>query len=180
MQIAQEVGLKRIARHIIFSFWQIVFDLLPFSPLRVTWLKLGGAKIGKHCFIDKIDFINLDRTGLFGLTIGSRCFVGRGTQLDLAGKISIADWVTISPRTIILSHLNVGFKNHPLSKKYPPTVGHTKILSGCFLGVKSIILGNIKIGTDTLVSAGSVVTKNLPSQIMAAGVPAKIKKQLTL
>jgi len=94
MQIIQEVGLKRIFKYAVFSFWQAIFDLLPFSPLRVFWLKVGGAKIGANNFIDKIDFFNLDRTGLSGLTIGSHCFIGRDCLLDLAGKITLNDWVT--------------------------------------------------------------------------------------
>lgn len=180
MQIAQEVGFNRIFRYVIFTAWQFIFDLLPFSPLRILWLKFGGAKIGRNTVIDKIDFINLDRTGLTGLNIGSRCFLGRGTMLDLAGKISLEDWVTVSPRVIILSHLNVGFSSHPLLKSYPPQVKHTSIETGCFIGANATLLGGITIGKKSLIGAGSVVTKNIAPYSLAVGLPAKVKKTLQL
>lgn len=180
MQIIQEVRLKRVLRYAIFSFWQFIFDLLPFSPLRILWLKFGGAKIGPNTVIDKIDFINLDRTGLSGLTIGDRCFLGRRTILDLAGHIILEDWVTVSPRTTILSHINVGFKNHPLLKAYPPQTGHTQLKTGCFIGANATLLGGITVGEKSLIGAGSVVTKNIAPYSLAVGLPAKVKKTLQL
>lgn len=178
MQIVREVGFNRVFRYAIFSFWQFIFDLLPFSPLRILWLKFGGAKIGPNTVIDKIDFINLDRTGLPGLTIGSRCFIGRETMLDLAGKITLADWVTISPRAIILSHLNVGFKHHPLLKLYPPGVSQTRLKTGCFIGTNAVILHGVSIGEKALVGAGSVVTQSVSRQTLVVGSPATVKKRL--
>lgn len=137
MQIAKEVGLKRLLKYILFTVWQSVFDLLPFSPLRIAWLRLSGAHIGRNCIIDKADFINLDRTGPRGLRIGSHCFIGRSTLLDLAGRITLSDYVTVSPKATILSHINVGFKGHPLLEKYPSKTNHTRIKRGCFIGVNA-------------------------------------------
>ena len=179
MSIIQEVGLKRVIRYALFTGWQTIFNLLPFSPLRIWWMRLWGANIGADSVIDKIDFINLDRTGLIGLNIGSRCFLGRGTMLDLAGSITLEDLVTVSPRTIILSHLNVGFSSHPLLKSYPPQVKHTSIETGCFIGANSTLLGGIIIGENSLIGAGSVVTRNIPAQSLAVGCPALVKKTLT-
>ena len=178
MQIAREIGLKRVLKYFIFSLWQGIFNLLPFSPLRIWWLTLWGAKIGTDTVIDSLDFINLDRTGLSGLTIGDRCFIGRGTLLDLAGTITLENWVTISPRVTILSHTTVGFKHHPLFKLYPTHANHTKIYSSSFIGAHSCILGGITIGPQALIAAGSVVTTSIPQKSLAAGNPAVIKKRL--
>lgn len=178
MQIIQEVGLKRVVKYFIFSLWQIVFDLLPFSPLRIFWLKLGGAKIGSNNFIDRIDFFNLDRSGLSGLIIGNHCFIGRSCLFDLAGQITLGNWTTISPRVIILSHVNVGLKGHFLLKYYPAQTDHTHIEHDCFLGVGTIILPGIKIGPQSLVAAGSTVTQNVPGHTLVAGSPAQVKKHL--
>lgn len=176
-KILQEIGIKRIFRYFIFSLWQWIFELLPFSPLRVFWLRLGGARIGKSCVIDKIDFVNLDRLGLGGLVIGDECFLGRGVLLDLAGEIKLDRKVTLSPRVIVLSHFSVGFSDHPLLKKYPKFVSKTYLEEGCFVGVGSIILPGLKIGSKSLVAAGSVVRKNVVAESLVAGVPAKLKKR---
>jgi acetyltransferase-like isoleucine patch superfamily enzyme len=47
----------------------------------------------------------------------------------------------------------------------------------CFIGINSIILPGIKIGDEVVIAAGSVVTKDIPSNCIAAGVPAKVIKQ---
>ena len=77
------------------------------------------------------------------------------------------------------------------------TVGHDSIISsfveispgvqisgGCEIGKYSVIgsnatiLPNINVGTNVIIAAGAVVTKNIPSNCMVAGVPAEIKKEL--
>ena len=173
MQVAREVGLRRVIKYISFVIWQRIFNLLPFSPLKVSWLRFGGARIGNNTIIDNIDFINLDRTGLNGLRVGSNCFIGRDSQLDMAGKITLENFTTISPRAIILSHVTVGLTGHPLLKPYPPKVGHTKLKRGSFVGAGSVILAGTVVDTNSLVGAGSVVTKDVPPSYVVAGNPAR-------
>lgn len=174
----KEIGITRVIKYLFFGIWEWIFNLLPFSPLRVFWLKVGGAKIGRNCVIEAINFMNLDRLGLNGLNMGKDCYLGTGTLLDLAGKITLGNQVTVAARTIILSHISVGFSDHPLLKYYPKQVLSTQIESGCVLGVASIILPGLTLGQNSLVAAASVVTKNVPAQVMIAGSPAQIKKKL--
>ncbi len=174
----KEVGVDRIAKYFIYELWYGIFVLLPFSPLRVFWLKLGGAEIGKSCFIDRIFLMNLDRTGLQGLKIGNDCYLGPLVLLDLAGKISFSDQVTVTARSSILSHHSVGYKNHPLIKFYPKKVMHTRLESGVVLGVASLILPGVTVGRESLIAAGAVVRTDIPEHVMAAGMPAIVKKQL--
>lgn len=51
--------------------------------------------------------------------------------------------------------------------------------NGCWLGAKSIILGGVSIGDGCIVAAGAVVTCSVPSNSLVAGVPARIKRQLS-
>lgn len=48
--------------------------------------------------------------------------------------------------------------------------------SGCFIASGAIIIGPVKIGDSVIIGAGSVVTKDIPSNVMVAGNPAKILK----
>lgn len=57
--------------------------------------------------------------------------------------------------------------------------GNCKIGKFTFVGTNSTILPNIEIGTNVIVAAGSVVTKNIPDNCMVAGIPAVVKKELT-
>jgi len=174
----KEVGIKRLVKYFFTELWYGIFLLLPYSPLRIWWLKLGGAKIGKNCFVDRVCLMNLDRTGLAGLTLGNNCYLGPLVLLDLAGKISLGDQVTISAKATILSHHSVGWSNHPLLRFYPKKVELTRLKNGVVIGVGAIILPGVAIGRNSLVAAGAVVNTNLPVQIMAAGVPAVVKKKL--
>ncbi len=178
MKIIKQIGFSRVIKYLIYGLWDFIFKLLPYSPLRVWWLRLAGARIGKNSVIEAIDFFNLDRTGLGGLKIGQDCYLGSGVLLDLAGKIIISNQVTISARTIILSHHSVGFSDHPLIKYYPKKVFTTKLQSGCVIGVNSVILPGIIIGKQSLVAAGAIVNQSVPSNKMVAGVPAKVKKSI--
>lgn len=178
MSLIKKVGLKRSFKFILFTFWQLAFDLLPVHPFRIFWLKLFGAKVGSGTFIDKIDFVNLDRVGLRGLIIGNDCFIGRGVLFDLAGKVVIHNFVTLSPRVSVLSHTKVGIDGHRLLKKYPPQVKTTAFDDHSFVGLGSIILAGVNIGKDSLVAAGSVVNKSVLPHSLVAGNPAKAKKKL--
>jgi len=174
----KEVNFNRIVKYLIFGLWELVFKILPYSPLRIAWLKLGGVKIGKNCVVEAIDFFNLDRTGLNGLKIGNDCYLGAAAMLDLAGQITLEDQVSISAKSVILSHHSVGFKDHPLIKHYPKKIHHTRIKQATVIGIASIILPGITVGEKSLVAAGAVVRTNVPSQTMVAGVPAEVKKDL--
>jgi acetyltransferase-like isoleucine patch superfamily enzyme len=53
---------------------------------------------------------------------------------------------------------------------------HTRIGRHCFIGARSIILPGVTIGDESVVAAGSVVTKDVPPQSLVAGNPAKVIK----
>ena len=178
-QIIKEVGIKRVWKYFIVGLWELVFKFLPYSPLRVAWMKIGGARIGKNTYIDEITLMNLDRTGLKGLEIGNKVYVGPSALLDLAGTITLEDHVTVSAKAVILSHHSVGFSDHPLLDKYPKKTYHTLIKMGAVIGVGSIILPGIVLEDKCMVAAGSVVNKSVETMTLVAGVPAVIKKDLT-
>lgn len=177
-QIVKEVGIKRIWRYFFWGLWDFIFKHLPYSPLRIVWMKFGGARIGKNSFIDQMTLMNLDRTGLKGLEIGNKVYIGPTSILDLAGTITLEDHVTISARAVILSHHSIGFYDHPLLEKYPKKTYHTRIKMGSVIGIGSIILPGIILNEKCMVAAGSVVTKSVPSMKLVAGVPGVIKKDL--
>lgn len=174
----KEIGKKRMIKYLIFGLWDLVFRAFPYSPLRMLWLKIGGAKVHWSAIIDRVSFMNLDRTGLSGLALGKKSFVGCNVILDLAGHVTIEDVATVSPAVVILSHVSVGFSNHPLVSFYPKKVESTIVKTGAFVGAHATILSGVTIGKNSLVAAGAVVTKDVPDGMMVAGVPAVVKKRI--
>jgi len=59
------------------------------------------------------------------------------------------------------------------------TTGYVKIGERTFLGACSCVINSICIGENTIIAAGSSVISDIQSNVMAAGTPAKVKKQLT-
>jgi len=62
-------------------------------------------------------------------------------------------------------------------KKYIGKFVDTYIGDFCVIGIGAIIMAGVKIGNEVVVGAGSVVTKDIPSNVIVAGNPAKIIKE---
>jgi len=178
MNLLSEVGLKRLLKYFIFGLWDVVFRILPWSPLRALWMNLFGAKVAWSAVVERVNFMNLDRRGLAGLSIGEKSFVGVAAILDLAGELVIAEQATVSPAAAILTHFSVGFSDHPLVKVYPKKVLKTVIGKGAFIGVHATVLAGVNVGENSMVAAGAVVVDNVAENTMVAGVPAKAKKMI--
>ena len=111
-----------------------------------------------------------------GIRIGARTFVNYGlVALDVA-SITIGDDVQIGPNVQLLTPTHP-VDPHPRRAKWeaaePITIGDNAWLGG---GV--IVLPGVTIGENTVVGAGSIVTKDLPSNVVAAGNPARIVRSL--
>lgn len=133
-----------------------------------------GAQIGKNCVIHNLSVSNLYRMGLRGLTIGDECFIGEEVFLDLADRIHLGDQVTFAARAVILTHLNVGYHDHPLQERFPASHAGVEIGSGAFIGAGATVLPGVRIGRRALVGAGAVVTADVPDGAVAVGIPARI------
>ena len=109
-------------------------------------------------------------------TIGARTFVNWGaTFLDVA-TITIGDDVQIGPNVQLLTAthpLEPGPRRDKWEAAEPIVIGDNVWLGG---GV--IVCPGVTIGADTVVGAGSVVTRDLPAGVVAVGSPAKVIREL--
>jgi acetyltransferase-like isoleucine patch superfamily enzyme len=173
MKVLGEVGLRRLARFALTSAIGWFLRIAPTPPLRAVAMKLSGASIGPDTVILPVSFINLDRTGLPGLRIGKECYIGAETLLDMAAPINIGDQVTFGPRVMALTHLNVGYADHPLQARFPAVTAPVTIRDGSFIGAGAILLPGVTIGRGAFVAAGAVVTADVPDGGVVMGVPAR-------
>ena len=91
--------------------------------------------------------------------------------VSLGDNVHITDevkFLTHDGGTLILRHL---IPDLEITK--PIRIG-----DNVYIGIRSIILPGITIGNNVIIGAGSVVTKNIPDNSVAAGVPAKIIKTM--
>jgi maltose O-acetyltransferase len=147
-------------------------------PLRAAWLRLLGARIGPRTILHEVRFFNLYRRGLPGLEIGSECFIGDECLLDLAEGVRLGDQVTLAERVTVLTHMNVGYRDHPLQAQFPALAAPVTFGPGCFVGAGVTILPGVAIGARAFVAAGSVVTRDVPPRSLVAGVPARVVREI--
>lgn len=83
--------------------------------------------------------------------------------------ISIGDNCTICPNVRLIAH------DASTKKKLGYTkIGKITIEENCFIGDSVIILPGVKIGASTIIGAGSIVTKDIPPNMLACGNPAMV------
>ncbi len=111
---------------------------------------------GKHTAIGKNVFINFD------------CVF-----LDFGG-ITIEDNVFIAPKVSLLT------EGHPMSPKdrHSLTVAPIHLRKNAWIGGNATLMPGVTIGENSIVAAGAVVTKDVPDNSVAAGIPAKIVRSI--
>ena len=168
----KEISLEKAGR---FFFFSIIQTILHWSlpPVRVWLLRLLGATVGKDCVVLDCSFSNAYHYGFRKLTIGDRCFIGDEVMIDLRGGVVMEDWVTVSNRVNLVTHMNVGYQGHPLQKTYPTKESPITLQRGCFIGTAATILSGVSVGRESVVGAGAVVTHSVLNNRVVVGVPAK-------
>jgi acetyltransferase-like isoleucine patch superfamily enzyme len=178
LKALQEIGLRQAWRFGFFTLAMVVFRAALVPQLRAPLLRLLGARVGRRAILHDVRFFNLYRTGLAGLTIGEECFVGDECLLDLAEAITLERQVTLAERVLVLTHMKVGYSDHPLMAHFPPVAKPVVIEQGAFLGANVTVLAGVRIGGCSFVAAGSVVTADVPPRTLVAGVPARVVRAI--
>ena len=120
----------------------------------INYLVKKGVKIGENFTIHgNLNTIQIDVTRPSLITIGDDVHINSGM------KIFTHDFV---------SHIFLN-KYHD----FLPSSGEVKIGNNVAFGVNCIVLKGVEIGDNCFIAAGSVVTRNIPSNCIAGGVPAK-------
>jgi acetyltransferase-like isoleucine patch superfamily enzyme len=169
----REIGCRRALRFALLSAALGLYRMLGLPPLRVWWLRRLGARIGKNVILHDVRFFNFDRRGFSGLSIGDDCFLGSECLIDLAEDVVLAEAVTLAARVLVVTHMNVGYRDHPLQRRFPRRQAPVRLERGCFVGAAVTLLPGVTVGAEAFIAAGSVVTQDVPAGGVVAGVPAR-------
>ena len=155
------------------------------DSIRTTQRIAPDVKLGKNVRI--FAFVNL-----YGCEIGDNSKVGAFVEIQKNARIGknvkvsshtfICEGVTIE-EDVFIGH-NVSFINDKYPRSTAPSGGlqteadwkvvPTLVCRGASIGTSSTILCGVTIGENSIIGAGSVVTKNVPANVVAAGVPARV------
>lgn len=140
---------------------------------RRAFLKTFLGYVGEHVTIEQPFHCDYG----YNIEVGDNFFMNyNGVILDCA-KVTFGDNVFIAPNCgfYCAGHpLDVEQRNQGLEYAYPITVGNN-----VWIGANVAVLPGVTIGDNTVIAAGSVVNKDIPSGVIAAGNPCKVIREIT-
>ena len=152
----------------------------PFDIRGKKYIKYGkNFTTGTGCRIEAYKFFNDSPE----LIIGNNVQINDYVHLACGQSLIIEDDVLIASKVYIsdINHGNYSGENHsfPAEKAKNRKIFSkpVKICENVWIGENAIILPGIEIGKNSIIGAGSVVTKNVPENCIVAGNPAKIIKK---
>ena len=139
----------------------------------------GRVTVGDHVMFDNAtghDNRLLTFTGSARLSIGNDCYVN-------GAEIACRDEVTIGDRCILAECLIMDTEFHSVTadrhdRTAAVRTAPVRLGRNVWLANKVIVLRGVTIGENSVVGAGSVVTRDVPPDVVVAGNPARIVKQL--
>lgn len=125
---------------------------------------LPNAVIGRNCNINSHTFIEND------VILGDNVTIKCGVYL----------WDGLRVESDVFVGPNVTFTNdkYPRSKHYPEKYQVTTLRRGSSIGANATVLGGIVIGENSMIGAGSLVTRNVPDNELWIGNPAKFIRKI--
>ena len=135
-------------------------------PYRRFWL-------GKHSVIESYCCIN---NAVGDVVIGDHTRIG--IHNTIIGPVTIGNHVNLA-QGITVTALNHNFDDSD-KRIDEQGVSTSQVVIGddVWIGANAVVLPGVTIGTHCIVAAGAVVTKDVPSHSLVAGVPAKIIKKI--
>jgi acetyltransferase-like isoleucine patch superfamily enzyme len=137
----------------------------------------GRLDIGKGTLLEPGCWITIGDEG--------RVRIGEGTFCNLGTMIASQHEVTIGDHVMFANHCFVSDASHRYDDPDKPVTwqgfeskGPTRIGSNVWFGVNCVVTSGVTIGERCVIGANSVVTRDLPDGVIAAGTPAKVLREI--
>lgn len=149
------------------------------SKLRRKRLKAYASRynMGEDCIVQYGVELCREHRLNGSIEIGNRVLLAKHVFIDYSGKVVIKDDVQLMNGVVIESHFHPWHSDYRQTKEAQAT--SIVIEEGAAIGSRAIILASCHyIGKNARVGAGAVVTKDVPDNVLVAGMPARIIKTL--
>ena len=141
---------------------------------RAAMLPKLFAEVGEGCYIESPYFANW---GGHHVHLGRNIYANAGLKLVDDTHIYIGDYTMLGPNVVIATAA------HPidadLRRKGLQYNKSVRIGKNCWLGAGVIVMPGVTIGDNVVIGAGSIVTKDIPSNVVAVGNPCRVLREVT-
>jgi acetyltransferase-like isoleucine patch superfamily enzyme len=168
--------LRRIARGYIRSQFTggATFGRLPQVSGKVSFHIQGKAVFGERLMI----FAGLAKANISVardavLTIGDGAFINGGVSIEAWHDVRIGNNVLMAPYSSVIDD-----DCHELEPGSPLYKGPTIIGDDVWLGRNAIVLPGVTVASGSVIGANSVVARDIPPKVLAAGSPARVIRDL--
>lgn len=155
-----------------------------------TAFHIGGVYVGKQVNIVGGKKILLGKNVCIRPDVdlwacGQSIIIGAGTEIGQRSRISIAHTCVIGEKVLLSPNVYITDCDHAYESIDVPVMDQgivneeNRVLIGehSYIGINSVIVGNVQIGKHCVIGANSVVTKDVPDYCVAVGSPAKVIKK---
>ncbi|MBQ7186265.1 MAG: sugar O-acetyltransferase [Ruminococcus sp.] len=143
------------------------------SERRTSLLKEMFAEIGEGCYIEPPFHAN------FG---GAHCHFGKGIYANFGLTLVDDTHIYVGDFTMFGPHVTVATAGHPIcpplrERQYQYNMP-VHIGKNCWIGAGAVILPGVTVGDNTVIGAGSLVTKDIPANVLAYGSPCRVQREI--
>lgn len=170
----QPLSMNQVFKKILARIYKIIVELevyflrlvgfIPSHAIRKMVYMMGGISFGRG------STIHMGARFYFpsNIRIGADTIIGEGAVLDGREKLTIGSHVDIASDVMIYN------AHHDINDKYfSPVIKPVTIDDYVFIGPRAVILPGVHIKKGAVVAAGAVVTKDVETESIVGGVPAK-------
>ena len=159
------------------TFVEKLYDFNATRPLeqekRAKMLKDMFAEIGEDCYIEPPLHANW---GGKHVHFGKGVYANFNLTLVDDTHIYVGDYTMLGPNVVLAT------AGHPILPELRPLAYQynmpVHIGKNCWLGAGVIVLPGVTIGDNTVIGAGSVVTKDIPANVVAVGNPCRVLREI--
>ena len=150
----------------------------------VYYITAAGDDALRMDFVKRIEALHMKNLKAWTL---------RHPQTYVGQEVVVGEGTCLCPGSVITAHVRIGVHcivNVSVSVSHDVTVGdftnlnpgvricgNVEIGEACYIGAGATVIDKIKIGKGVIIGAGAVVTEDIPDDVTAVGVPAKIIKR---
>jgi putative colanic acid biosynthesis acetyltransferase WcaF len=139
----------------------------PLGRVKVWILRAFGARIGRGLILKPRVRIKFP----WRLVIGDHCWIGESVWIDNLAEVCLRDHVCVS-QDVYLCTGSHDFR----SPKFDLITRPIQIETGAWLAARATVLCGIRVGSNAVVAAGSIVTQDVPAGWIVSGNPARCLK----